>query len=123
MLTFGIFSTFVRELPPLFREDEAQARSLILTGALAVLCATLLAALAAWCSPPRSQAGSRVAFPTMIVIRPNATSHPASDYGRSRRTSSTAPRVKAMSSSSSSYKVSVYVCDHRDRRMAHRLLQ
>ena len=30
VLTFGIFSTFMRELPPLFREDEAQARSLTL---------------------------------------------------------------------------------------------
>ena len=100
----------MRELPPLFREDEAQARSLILTGALAVLGATLLAALAAVVFAPEiaGRIASCISW-TMIVIRPNATTHPASDYGRSRRTSSRALRVKAMSSSSSSYK-SAYMC-------------
>ncbi|MFC3069200.1 oligosaccharide flippase family protein [Phenylobacterium soli] len=47
VLTFGIFSTFMRELPRLFREDEARARGLVMTGSLVVIACTITAAVSA----------------------------------------------------------------------------
>ena len=113
VLTFGIFSTFMRELPPLFREDEAQARSLILTGALAVLGATLLAALAAVVFAP--EIAGRIASCISDDDR-----HPAKRYDPSgqRLRKVAADIFKSVESQGDVVEfvvvqVSVYVCDRR----------
>jgi O-antigen/teichoic acid export membrane protein len=46
ILTFGIFSTFMRELPSLVREDYARARSLIATGSLVIVIGTIIPSIA-----------------------------------------------------------------------------
>lgn len=45
-MTFGIYASFVRELPSLMRNDVEQARSLVVTGSAIVAAGTLLPCLA-----------------------------------------------------------------------------
>lgn len=47
ILTFGIFSQFIRELPRLVREDNNTARSLVITAAFFISLATLVPAIVA----------------------------------------------------------------------------
>jgi len=53
ILTFGIFSQVLRELPSLWREDQPGARSLVVTSSAIILAGTTIPAVIAfvWCSP------------------------------------------------------------------------
>lgn len=48
ILTFGILSTFTRELPSLLREDFERARSLIATGSFIIFIGTIIPSLASY---------------------------------------------------------------------------
>ncbi|HUO91791.1 MAG TPA: oligosaccharide flippase family protein [Rhizomicrobium sp.] len=48
ILTFGILSTFTREIPSLMRSDFQRARSMMLTGSIIIIAGTVLPSVAAY---------------------------------------------------------------------------